>query len=229
MSESKRSGCCGGSSVPPPSDNNKSDPRSGIVFDQGQMSNPREKLEKGVKLVLLGEMNSGKTSLVYRLVKNSFVERMEPTIGAAFMVKNMIVDGVQVKLEIWDTAGQERYRSLAPMYYRGAAAAILVYDITRKSSFDTMRRWVQELQKQAAPNIVLALAGNKCDLQSHREVLQADLDKYMQELLTQGRKDKVGANAETDSFIAMECSAKTGISVNELFTEICRKLIQLYK
>jgi len=171
-------------------------------------------------------MNSGKTSLVYRLVKNSFVERMEPTIGAAFMVKNLTVDGVQIKLEIWDTAGQERYRSLAPMYYRGAAAAILVYDITRKSSFETMRKWVSELQKQASPSIVLALAGNKCDLANHREVTQADLDKYLQELR---KETNNGATKKEDSFIAVECSAKTSQGVNELFTDICRKLIELYK
>jgi Ras-related protein Rab-5C len=90
-----------------------------------------------------------------------------------------------------------------------------------------MRRWVSELQKQASPNIVLALAGNKCDLASHREVTQADLDKYLQEL----RKDTSnGASVKKDdAFIAVECSAKTSQGVNELFTDICRKLIELYK
>jgi len=219
--------CCGGQDRGGQNNNNNN---QGLVFDAAQPANPREKLEKGVKLVLLGEMNSGKTSLVYRLVKNMFVERMEPTIGAAFMVKNLLVDGVQIKLEIWDTAGQERYRSLAPMYYRGAAAAILVYDITRKSSFETMRKWVAELQKQAAPNIVLAIAGNKADLTTHREVSQADLDKYIAELRAESKKDKPPSPAgDVDNFIGLECSAKTSQNVNELFTEICRKLINLYK
>lgn len=214
--------CCGGNN-----NNNPNNDQGIIVGGNSQdTGNTRDKLEKGVKLVLLGEMNSGKTSLVYRLVKNSFHDRMEPTIGAAFVVKNLLVDGVQIKLEIWDTAGQDRYRSLAPMYYRGAAAAILVYDITRRSSFEAMRKWVQELQKQAAPNIILAIAGNKADLPGQREITQADLDKYLAELKKEVKREN---GKEGDAFIGIECSAKTGQNVNELFTEICRKLIALYK
>jgi len=212
--------CCGGSG----NNATNNDPALVLGGQQQDPQNTRDKLEKGVKLVLLGEMNSGKTSLVYRLVKNSFHERMEPTIGAAFVVKNLLVDGVQIKLEIWDTAGQDRYRSLAPMYYRGAAAAILVYDITRRSSFEAMRKWVQELQKQASPNIILAIAGNKADLPNQREILQADLDKYLAELRKEVKRDGGG-----DAFFGIECSAKAGTNVNELFTEICRKLIAMYK
>jgi len=211
--------CCGGKQ-----DNNASNDQS-LISNNNQEVGSKDKLEKGVKLVLLGEMNSGKTSLVYRLVKNSFFDRMEPTIGAAFVVKNLLVDGVQIKLEIWDTAGQDRYRSLAPMYYRGAAAAILVYDITRRSSFEAMRKWVQELQKQASPNIILAIAGNKCDLPQQREINQGDLDKYLAEL----RKESGRTGKDGDPFIGIECSAKSGQNVNELFTEICRKLIAMYK
>ncbi|THU46836.1 hypothetical protein C4D60_Mb09t09080 [Musa balbisiana] len=85
---------------------------------------------KNAKLVLLGDVGTGKSSLVLRYVKGQFVEFQESTIGAAFFSQAVAVNDETVKFEIWDTAGQERYHSLAPMYYRGAAAAVIVYDIT---------------------------------------------------------------------------------------------------
>jgi Ras-related protein Rab-22 len=90
---------------------------------------PRE-----VKVVLLGDTGVGKSSLVLRFVTNNFKPYSESTIGASFMSKMIMVQGKPIKFQIWDTAGQEKYHSLAPMYYRGAAAAIIVYDITRSVS-----------------------------------------------------------------------------------------------
>nr|CAB3498810.1 unnamed protein product [Digitaria exilis] len=89
---------------------------------------------RNAKLVLLGDVGAGKSSLVLRFVKGQFVEFQESTIGAAFFSQTLAVNDETVKFEIWDTAGQERYHSLAPMYYRGAAAAIVVYDITNPVS-----------------------------------------------------------------------------------------------
>uniref|UniRef100_A0A8C6V967 RAB5B, member RAS onco family n=2 Tax=Elapidae TaxID=8602 RepID=A0A8C6V967_NAJNA len=86
------------------------------------------------KLVLLGESAVGKSSLVLRFVKGQFHEYQESTIGAAFLTQSVCLDDTTVKFEIWDTAGQERYHSLAPMYYRGAQAAIVVYDITNQEA-----------------------------------------------------------------------------------------------
>ncbi|XP_021562741.1 ras-related protein Rab-5C isoform X1 [Carlito syrichta] len=122
------------------------------------------------KLVLLGESAVGKSSLVLRFVKGQFHEYQESTIGAAFLTQTVCLDDTTVKFEIWDTAGQERYHSLAPMYYRGAQAAIVVYDITNTDTFARAKNWVKELQRQASPNIVIALAGNKADLASKRAV-----------------------------------------------------------
>ncbi|XP_012572022.2 ras-related protein RHN1 isoform X3 [Cicer arietinum] len=127
------------------------------------------------KLVLLGDMGAGKSSLVLRFVKGQFLEFQESTIGAAFFSQTLAVNDATVKFEIWDTAGQERYHSLAPMYYRGAAAAIIVYDITSTDSFSRAKKWVQELQKQGNPNMVMAFAGNKCDLEDKRKVTAEDL------------------------------------------------------
>merc|ERR1712226_1132332 len=119
--------------------------------------------------VLLGDAAVGKSCLVVRFVRDEFFEFQEPTIGAAFLTQTVALDDATVKFEIWDTAGQERYRSLAPMYYRGAAAAIVVYDITNPDTFQRGKQWVKELQRQGNPNIVIALAGNKSDLSSKRK------------------------------------------------------------
>lgn len=109
------------------------------------------------KLVLLGDTAVGKSCLVVRFVRDEFFEFQEPTIGAAFLTQTVALDDATVKFEIWDTAGQERYRSLAPMYYRGAAAAIIVYDITNPDSFEGAKSWVKELQRRGDTNVVIAL------------------------------------------------------------------------
>merc|ERR1712178_567208 len=100
------------------------------------------------KLVLLGDSAVGKSSLVLRFVRGQFFEYQESTIGAAFLTQNVSLNDYTVKFEIWDTAGQERYHSLAPMYYRGAAAAVVVYDITNADSFARAKSWVKELQSK---------------------------------------------------------------------------------
>ncbi|WMV14462.1 hypothetical protein MTR67_007847 [Solanum verrucosum] len=156
------------------------------------------------KLVLLGDMGAGKSSLVIRFVKGQFLEFQESTIGAAFFSSTVSVNNSTVKFEIWDTAGQERYHSLAPMYYRGAAAAIIVYDITSTDSFVRAKKWVQELQKQGNPNMVMALTGNKADLEDKRKVTAEEARLY----------------AEENGLFFMETSAKTAANVNDIFYKI---------
>merc|ERR1712151_8869 len=129
----------------------------------------------------------------------------EPTIGAAFMTQTLSLSDVVVKFEIWDTAGQERYKSLAPMYYRGAAAAVIVYDITSKESFDAAKSWVVELR---STDTLIALAGNKSDLDSTRII----------------ERETARAYAEQMGILYMETSAKSGQNVNELFHEIAVRL-----
>mmetsp|Transcript_5590 Transcript_5590/g.18942 ORF Transcript_5590/g.18942 Transcript_5590/m.18942 type:complete len:136 (+) Transcript_5590:472-879(+) len=124
-------------------------------------------------------MGAGKSSLVLRFVKGQFFDYQESTIGAAFLTKT--IPDLNVKFEIWDTAGQERYHSLAPMYYRGAAAAVVVYDITSADSYERAKSWVSELQRQGNPNLVIALAGNKADLSSNRVVEADDAQAYAEE------------------------------------------------
>jgi len=160
------------------------------------------------KLVLLGESAVGKSSLVLRFVKGQFHEYQESTIGAAFLTQTVCLSDTTVKFEIWDTAGQERYHSLAPMYYRGAQAAIVVYDITNQDTFGRAKTWVKELQRQASPNIVIALAGNKADLTQKRMV----------------EHDEAAAYSEENGLLFMETSAKTAMHVNDIFLAIAEKL-----
>ncbi|KAF8602326.1 GTP-binding protein RAB5 [Ceratobasidium sp. AG-I] len=161
------------------------------------------------KLVLLGESAVGKSSLVLRFVRDQFDDYRESTIGAAFLTQTVTLeDQTVVKFEIWDTAGQERYKSLAPMYYRNAHCAVVVYDITQQASLDKAKTWIRELQRQADPSIVIALCGNKADLAARRQVTQEEAQKY----------------AEEEGLMWGETSAKSGEGVAEIFGSIARKL-----
>ncbi|KAI9316877.1 ras-like GTP-binding protein RYL2 [Dichotomocladium elegans] len=122
------------------------------------------------KVVVLGSQGVGKTSLVVRYVSKTFSPNSTSTIGASFMTKKLTVDNCKVRLQIWDTAGQERFRAMAPMYYRGAQAAILVYDITSQESFNELHRWIEELNRNMTDDLVMVVVANKLDLQSRREV-----------------------------------------------------------
>ena len=123
------------------------------------------------------------------------------------MAKKIEIDDKEVRLEIWDTAGQERYRSLAPMYYRGAKAAVIVYDITDEETFKGAKTWISEIQKKDE-NCLIVLVGNKVDLTNHRKV-----DIHMV-------KDYV----ENNNIIYMESSAKTGLNVDKIFTTIAENI-----
>ncbi|CAL5373667.1 unnamed protein product [Camellia sinensis] len=168
--------------------------------------------------VLLGDMGTGKTSLVLRFVKGQFFDNQEPTIGAAFFTQILSLPEATVKFDIWDTAGQERYHSLAPMYYRGAAASIVVYDITSMDTFVRAKKWVEELKKQGNtmnlqtgnPNLVMALVANKSDLEQDREVETEEGEQFSQE----------------NGMFFIETSAKTAMNINNLFYEIGKTIGQ---
>ncbi|KAF8458314.1 ras family-domain-containing protein [Terfezia claveryi] len=177
------------------------------------MSGPdNSKPSSSVKLVLLGEAAVGKSSLVLRFVNNDFQENKEPTIGAAFLTQKCNLPSRTIKFEIWDTAGQERFASLAPMYYRNAQSALVVYDLTKPTSLTKAKHWVAELQRQASPGIVIALVGNKLDLGA----ITDDNGNSLRAISTEDAK----SYAEDEGLLFFETSAKTGEGVKDVFEAI---------
>jgi len=159
------------------------------------------------KVVFLGESSVGKTSIVTRFVRSDFFEFQEPTIGAAFQTKSINLDDCTVRMEFWDTAGQERYRSFAPLYYRAAKAAFIVYDITNADSLHNAKHWINELVKQGEPDCIIVLLGNKSDL-TNRQVDYEEVVTF----------------AKENNIIFSEVSAKTGANIDNIMTNIAKEL-----
>jgi len=165
--------------------------------------------DKQFKVVLLGEGCVGKTSLCLRYVQNAFNEKHLTTIQASFLTKRLNVDNKRVGLAIWDTAGQERFHALGPIYYRDANGALLVYDITDRDSFTKVQTWVKELRKMLGKDVVLAIAGNKCDLERSRVVSIEEAEQY----------------AESVSAKHYSTSAKLNKGLEELFLDITKRML----
>ncbi|THU56058.1 hypothetical protein C4D60_Mb11t13260 [Musa balbisiana] len=122
------------------------------------------------KVVIIGDSAVGKSNLLSRYARNEFNLHSKATIGVEFQTQSVDVDGKEVKAQIWDTAGQERFRAVTSAYYRGALGALLVYDISRCSTFDSIARWLDELNTHSDTTVTRMLVGNKCDLETLREV-----------------------------------------------------------
>ena len=138
-------------------------------------------------------------------MRDTYSEQTVATVGTSIKTKTVTVNNYKVKLQIWDTGGHERFRSLTPMYFHDADACIIVYDITSKQSFDEVKYWLKDLDEKGPQEVLIALAGNKCDLESLRNVLTVDGNGF----------------AEKNNIpIFMETSAQSGENIAELFTVI---------
>uniref|UniRef100_A0A1E1X4G3 Putative rab subfamily protein of small gtpase n=1 Tax=Amblyomma aureolatum TaxID=187763 RepID=A0A1E1X4G3_9ACAR len=162
------------------------------------------------KVVLLGALGVGKTSIITRYSQKKFLGTTSPTIGASFTTLRVNVSDTRVRIQLWDTAGQERFRAMAPLYYRNANAAIVAYDVTSSSSYEAMKQWVMELRRNVEEAIVLVLVGNKCDLTRHRVVDKAAAQKYARD---------IGGHF-------FECSALSNEGISDMFRNLALQIVE---
>ena len=162
------------------------------------------------RVVLIGDSQVGKTSLIHRFVRNSYEKQQKNTVGAVFHTYEEEINGQKVIMQIWDTAGQEKYRSLGPIYYRNASAGVAVFDVTNVDSLTGLQQWIDDF-KRHTDNPLLFVVGNKMDL----------------------RQDDVGmSDAQANEFAEKNgaklflTSAKTGQNVKELFKDVFDELVK---
>ena len=164
---------------------------------------------KDLSVTLVGENGVGKTSIINQLIDKIFLQDPESTTAGKLSTKTFIYNGNKLlKLEIWDTAGQERYRSLTKMFYKEASVAIMVYDITRKQTYEEIKNyWADEISNNAPENIIKVLCANKSDLIDDETVDETEAREYAK---------SIGA-------LFHQTSAKNSYGINELFLDIAKK------
>ncbi|GAA6029407.1 hypothetical protein JCM8097_003663 [Rhodosporidiobolus ruineniae] len=163
---------------------------------------------KKFKLVFLGEQSVGKTSLITRFMYDTFDNTYQATIGIDFLSKTMYLEDRTVRLQLWDTAGQERFRSLIPSYIRDSSVAVVVYDITNRTSFMNTSKWVDDVRSERGNDVIIVLVGNKTDLNDKRQVTTDEAEQKAKEL----------------NVMFIETSAKAGHNVKTLFRKIAQAL-----
>ena len=165
------------------------------------------------KIVLIGDSFVGKTNILNKYLKNTFNPDSKATVGVEFGSKSFNINDKTIKAQIWDTAGQERYHSITKAYYKGAKGAFLVYDITRKETFDSIDKWIPELQVNGSKDISILLIGNKNDLEDKRKVTQDEAEQ-------KAKNFKVGF---------METSAKSGDNLDKAFETLVHSIFDSSK
>uniref|UniRef100_A0A061QY19 Ras-related protein Rab-6A n=1 Tax=Tetraselmis sp. GSL018 TaxID=582737 RepID=A0A061QY19_9CHLO len=160
------------------------------------------------KLVFLGDQSVGKTSIITRFMYDKFDNTYQATIGIDFLSKTMYLEDRTVRLQLWDTAGQERFRSLIPSYIRDSSVAVIVYDVSNRTSFLNTARWIEEVRTERGSDVIVVLVGNKTDLVDKRQVSIEEGD----------------AKAREFNVMFIETSAKAGFNIKALFRKIAAAL-----
>jgi len=164
------------------------------------------------KLLMIGDAGVGKSSMLLRFTDDSFDEHIQSTIGVDFKVKHLDVSSKRIKLTIWDTAGQERFRTLTSSYYRGAQGVVMVYDVTRRDSFENLEQWLKEVKLYSPNNgegVVKLLVGNKIDL-GNKVVPREEAEAW----------------ARSQGMLFLEASAKTRTGIKQCFMEVVQKIVE---
>ena len=165
------------------------------------------------KVLLLGDSEVGKSCFLMRYSENVFIENYITTIGLDYKLKTVKLDtGKTIKVQLWDTAGQDKYRTIAKNYYKGSHGILLLYDITKQSSFDNIREWVRDIKEEVNEKAILFLIGNKIDMEDQRKI----------------PKEKGVELAEEFKIPFFEASAKSGENVDEVFKALYNKICEIY-
>ena len=174
-----------------------------------------EKYNYIFKIILIGNSNVGKSSILKRYIQKVFDDNYSCTIGVDFFMKSITIGEKTIKLQLWDTAGTEKYRSITTGYYRGANAALVVFDLTSKKSFTALNEWIQNYYKYSNPDSVknVVIIGNKCDLTESREVTEEEINDFIKD----------------NNITYFETSAKDGKNIDECFNHMAQKLIEQYE
>ena len=141
------------------------------------MSTEEDNYDILLKLVMIGDSGVGKTNILSRYINNEFSLTSKATVGVEFCSTIVKKNGKLIKLQIWDTAGQERYKSITSAYYKGSKGAFVVYDISRKNTFDNVDKWINELKNNGSEDVFIILVGNKSDLKDQREISEEEVKK----------------------------------------------------
>ena len=169
-------------------------------------------MNEEIKVVLLGDSGVGKSSIMERYVSNTFEPGAPATISASFASKRVELKKSKqaATLNIWDTAGQEKYRSLAKHYFQGASIALVVYDITKKDTFEGAKRWIADIKQRYNRDVTILLVANKVDLIELEEVQMSEVQAY----------------AEEQDMRLFLTSAKAGIGIDKLFSSAVKYALQ---